>query len=160
VALCVLVAGAFGGRLFGYASDDRVPVAGTERMLTASPGVAAQIAALAALVSSGSSPGEGLVSFPEGEVVNYVSGRVNPIRHKLYIPGYLTDENEDEIVGELERARPRFALIWIRPTGEYGRSFFGQDYGAKIRRFLEANYDEVPLGTRTLGRRLTVYRRR
>jgi hypothetical protein len=160
LGLAVLVACAFGGRIFQYASDDRVPIPGTEGMLTARPAVASQIQVLAQRIRAESEPGEGLVSFPEGEVMNYVADRRNPIRHKLYIPGYLTDENEETVLAELEAAPPRFALIWTRPTGEYGRSFFGEDYGAKIRRWLDANYEVRKFDPRTSGRRVVVYRRR
>lgn len=160
LGLAILVVAAFGGRIFQYASDDRTPIPGTGGMLTARPAVASQISVLADRIRKESAPGEGLVSFPEGEVMNYVADRPNPIRHKLYIPGYLTDDNEDEVLAELQAAPPRFALVWTRPTGEYGRSFFGEDYGAKIRRWLDANYEVRKFDPRTSGRRVVVYRRR
>jgi len=76
--------------------------------------------------------GSGLVAFPEGELLNFLSGRSNPLRHALYLPGYLTDANEGEVLAELSNARPAAIVVWRRPAGEYGRGLFGEDYGRRI----------------------------
>ena len=82
--------------------------------------------------------------FPEGELLNLLSERDNPIRHKLYLPGYLTDSNEAEVLAELERARPAAVIVWLRPTSEYDRGFIGRDYGRRVRAWIDANYAEQP----------------
>ena len=81
--------------------------------------------------------------FPEGEILNLLTERPNPIRHKLYLPGYLTDSNEPAVLAELAAARPAAIVIWNRPVTEYQRSLFGADYGLKIRDWIRANYDET-----------------
>jgi len=93
-------------------------------------------------VRSGTRDGDGLVAFPEGEILNLLSGRKNPIRHKLYLPGYLTDANEGAVLAELEAAPPAAIVIWNRPTSEYDRAAFGEDYGRRIRDWIRSNYDE------------------
>ena len=72
--------------------------------------------------------------------MNLLSGRTNPVRHKLYLPGYLTPENESAVLAELAKARPGAIVIWLRPTSEYGHSLFGKDYGRRIRRWVDENY--------------------
>jgi hypothetical protein len=79
------------------------------------------------------------VVFPEGELLNYLSGRRNPLRNKLYIRGYLNEDNEDEILRELSKARPRAIVIGRRRTGEYGASRFGTDYAVRIGRWIASN---------------------
>ena len=137
----LLIALAFAGRAAQYRSDERVPIPGTEGMLSARPDLVSRLTALARLVRRESAPGEGLVVFPEGAVVNYLSGRPNALRHKLYIPGYLTEENEGEVLAELGRSPPGVIVVLDRPTSEYGRAVFGADYGKRIRRWIDEHYD-------------------
>jgi hypothetical protein len=153
-ALAALVAFAFLGRSAKYARDDRVPIPGTEAMLSARPELVPRLTALSELVRRESRPGEGLVVFPEGGLLNFLADRPNPIRHKLFIPGYLTDENEAEVVSELQRSPPRVVVVLDRETPEYGRALFGVSYGKRIRRWIEENYDVRPLPGGRMAARL------
>ena len=136
-----LVALAFAMRFFQYANDSRVAIAGTHGFLSAEPNRAAQIERLASVVRRQTRDGEGLVVFPEGEILNYLSGRPNPCRHKMSLPGYLTRDNEGDFLEELNRVRPAVIVVWRRLTVEYGPAFFGEDYGKNIRAWLDANYE-------------------
>lgn len=146
-ATACLAAGAFAVRALEYRSDDRVPVAGTGGMLSARPDVARRIEGLAESIRRGTAAGDGLVVFPEGELLNFLSGRRNPIRHRLYLPGYVNRENEEEILEELSRARPAAVVIWPRPLGEYGRAEFGSDYATSLRAWVREHYVERPFGS-------------
>lgn len=147
--LVVLIGLAFAIRLVEYGRDARVAIGGTSRFLTARPALAREIEDLGAAIRSGSRDGEGLVVFPEGEVLNFLSGRPNPIRHKLYLPGYVNAANEGEIVAELRRASPASVVIWRRSLGEYGSGPFGENYGRLIRRWIDRNYDRRPFRSDT-----------
>jgi hypothetical protein len=138
--LASLVFVAFAGRAFSYASDDRVFIEGTGGMLCARSDVARQIETIAATVRRETHPGDGLIVFPEGEIINFLSGQRNPIRHMLYLPGYVTASNEPEILSELERAKPGAVILWPRPLGEYGSGAFGQDYGQTLGGWIERRY--------------------
>lgn len=138
VALLFVV---FAVRVRSYAADGRFPVGGTNEMLGASPELAKEIEGLAALVRRETLPGDGLVVFPEGEVLNFLAQRRNPLRRKLYIPGYLTERNEKELLEELERKRPRAIVVWRRPAGEYGRGLFGLDYGRHVQEWITRHYE-------------------
>lgn len=135
-----LVVLAFAMRFVQYGNDPRVAIAGTEGMLSARPEIASQIESLAREIRREERGGGGLAVFPEGEILNYLSGSPNPCRHKMYLPGYLTRANEAEVLKELERARPRAVVLWRRLTSEYGPALFGEDYGQNIRAWLDANY--------------------
>lgn len=153
VLLVLLTVVAFAARAVEYGRDDRVAIRGTAGFLTARPELAREIEDLAAAISAGSSVEDGLVVFPEGEVLNYLSGRRNPIRHKLYLPGYVNAGNEREILADLERAAPAAVVIWRRSLGEYGAGPFGEGYGREIRRWIDRNYERkafrsnVPAGS-------------
>jgi hypothetical protein len=130
-----------------YREDDRVAIAGTAGMLSAREATARRIEAAAGDIRAGTEPSAALVVFPEGEILNFLAGRRNPIRHKLYLPGYLTSENEEEILAELERSPPAAVVLWPRPLGEYGRGEFGADYGRRIRGWIAREYAERRVGT-------------
>jgi hypothetical protein len=146
-AIAALLLLAFAGRAWQYASLEGVPIAGTSKMLTARPELAREIEQLGSRIRQGTRVGEGLIVFPEGELLNLLSDRPNPIRHKLYLPGYLTDANEADVLRELESARPAAIVLWRRPVPEYGRALFGEDYGKRIRVWIDGNYDLVPFQT-------------
>ena len=148
VAVGGLVVLAFAGRIWQYRAIEGVPIAGTSGMLSARPELAREIEELAAAVRAGTRDGDGLVAFPEGELFNLLSGRANPIRHRLYLPGYLTERNEDEVLAELKRARPAAVILWLRPTGEYDRGLFGEDYGRRVRAWIRENYRLEPFRAR------------
>jgi hypothetical protein len=141
-ALAILVAGAFAGRVAQYLADPRVPVPGTGGMLSAAPEAVRGIEAVAGEIRGNSRPGDGLVVLPEGQLFNALTGLPDPLRHQLLIPGYLTDENETDVLADLERRAPRFVLLWPRSTAEYGRPEFGVDYGRRIFAWIERHYDD------------------
>jgi hypothetical protein len=144
-AVAVAIVCVFAVRGAEYAADRSVPVHGTAGMISAREDVVRQIDALAEAVRRSTGPSDGLVVFPEGEVLNCVSGRSNPIRHMLYLPGYLTADNEEGILRELESARPAAVVVWRVPKSEYGPAFFGEDYGTRIGAWIARDYERVVL---------------
>ncbi len=143
-AVATLAAGLFVLRAFQYVRDERTPIAGTGGMLGAAPETARRIEGIAALLRERTTTGDGVVVFPEGEILNFLAGRPNPIRHKLYLPGYLNSDNEPEVLAALKEARPAAVVIWPRPLGEYGGAEFGVGYGARIRGWIREDYVEMP----------------
>jgi hypothetical protein len=140
VLLVFLTGVAFASRLLEYGNDERVPIVGTGGFLSARAEIARDVEELGAAIRSNSRPTDGLVVFPEGEILNFLSGRKNPVRHKLYLPGYVNGRNEGEILRELQMAAPAAVVIWRRALGEYGAGFFGEDYGREIWRWIGENY--------------------
>ncbi len=140
VALSLLLVAAFAGRIRQYAGADRLWIPGTGRMLSASAPIASAIAATAEAVRAAESPAATLVVFPEGQVLNFLAGTPNPLRQKLYIPGYLQASNEAQLLDDLRRKRPGAIVLWPRPTEEYGPAEFGVDYGREVFAWIEQNY--------------------
>ena len=143
VATASLAVLLYARRLQFYAADGRVPIPGTGGALHAAPGLALEIEGLVSAIGSRTRPDDGLVVIPEGAVLNFLAARHNPIRHKLLIPGYLSERNEAEIRSALESARPGAIVTWRGPSGEYGREVFGIDYGRALFRWIEENYVEA-----------------
>jgi hypothetical protein len=139
-----LAAAAFLLRAWQYREIEGTPIAGTSGMLTARPELAREIEELGASIRARTRDGDGLVVFPEGELLNFLSSRPNPIRHRLYLPGYLTSANEPDVLRELETTRPAAVVLWQRPVSEYDRAMFGEDYGRNVRAWIDSNYELEP----------------
>jgi hypothetical protein len=143
--LTLIVGLAFLSRSIQYAADERVPVPGTDGMLSALPDTARDLTEVAAVVRAETGEKNGVVVVPEGGVINYLAGRPNPMRHKISIPGYLRESNEDDFLGDLRRARPETIVFIKRPAGEYGRGSFGEGYGQRTRDWIEKHYVRRPV---------------
>lgn len=148
IALAALVFCAFADRTALYAADERVILPGTGGMLSARSETAETLMFLTRTIRQRTGSEDGLVVFPEGEVLNYLSGRRNPIRNKLYLPGYLTSDNEAEVLAELRSARPAALVILNRATPEYGRRFFGVNYAREVAAWIDTNYAVFPFDPR------------
>jgi hypothetical protein len=144
LALVCLIFVSFSDRIVLYASEDRVVLPGTEGMLSARSETVRTLSLLSEAIRRQTGPADGLVVFPEGVVLNYLSGRRNPLRHKLYIPGYVSSDNEAVVLSELKSARPGAIVIVNRATPEYGRRFFGEDYARTIAAFIRESYIPFP----------------
>lgn len=144
-ALVLLIGFAFLSRAIQYSSDERVPVPGTGGMLSALPATARDLALVAAVVRAETSESGGLVVLPEGGVLNSLAGRANTMRHKISIPGYLRESNEEDFLQDLQRARPAAIVIVKRSAGEYGRGLFGRGYGERTREWIEKHYFRRPV---------------
>jgi hypothetical protein len=142
--LAILVVAVFAARIAQYAAIEAVPIAGTSGMLSARPELAREIEELGRLLRAKTAEGGGVAVFPEGEVLNFLSGRRNPIRHELYLPGYLAADNEAQVLAELREQPPAAVVFWRRPVSEYDRSLFGEDYGTSIRSWIAEGYDLQP----------------
>ena len=142
--LVFLILFSFSDRIILYVSEDRVVLPGTEGMLSANADLVRTLTLLSETIRRQTGADEGLVVFPEGEVLNYLSGRRNPLRHKLYIPGYLSDANEAAVLSELQNASPAALVIVNRATPEYGKRFFGEDYARRIAAWMRERYVQFP----------------
>jgi hypothetical protein len=135
---------AFAGRFAYYAKDLRVPVPGTDGMITARPETAAGLARLAGEIRKRTRPDETLAVFPEGEVLNAVTGRDNSMRFELCLPDTVTPDREADVLADLQRAAPAAIVLTHRLSPEYGSSRFGIDYAQNIARWISAHYEKVP----------------
>jgi hypothetical protein len=146
--LAVLAVAVFAARIAQYSAIEAVPIAGTSGMLSARPELAREIEELGALLRSKTPEGGTVAVFPEGEVLNFLAGRPNPIRHQLYLPGYLSADDEAQVLSELRTRPPAAVVFWRRPVSEYDRALFGEDYGQSIRAWIDETYDLQPFRAR------------
>ena len=83
--------------------------------------------------------------------VNYLTRLESPLRVVNLMPPELATFGEDEVLGAIQRAPPRFVLFVHRDTSEYGYPLFGTEerYGARTLRWIVQHYRPI----RTIGER-------
>jgi hypothetical protein len=82
-------------------------------------------------VDAGTPPGEPLFVYPVAPLFNFLADRPNPTRFDHFLPGTLTDDDFNEVIGELRQAKPHYVLwddigvhVWVtdpanRPLSDY-----------------------------------------
>jgi hypothetical protein len=89
-------------------------------------------------------PADGrLVVIPEGNGINYFSGRPSPIKYEQFIPNVLRSIGEARMVKELNDAAIDYIVLTQRYTPEYGYPCFGVDYGKAVMSWINDNYEVV-----------------
>jgi hypothetical protein len=61
------------------------------------------------------------------------------------VAGYLSSQNEDQILSELARQAPAAVVVLDRPDGQEPTRVFGADYGRKVRKWIEERYELRPV---------------
>ena len=90
-------------------------------------------------------PGESLVAFPEGAMLNFLSGIRNPTPYTNFMPPELLVFGQERMLESLRAANPEWVLLVHKDTSEFGHRFFGLDYGRDIAAWIASNYDPVSL---------------
>jgi hypothetical protein len=62
-------------------------------------------------VDDATPPGKPLFVYPVAPLLNFLADRPNPTRFDHFLPGTLTDQDFDQVIGDLQQARPRY-VIW------------------------------------------------
>ena len=90
-------------------------------------------------------PADAVAVLPEGTSLNFLSGRRNPLREEIILPGVLDEAAETRAIRQLRDADTRLILIANRPTPEFGAAVFGRDYNRHLMGWIEENYEPVAM---------------
>jgi hypothetical protein len=90
-------------------------------------------------------PDATLAVLPEGAMINYLSRRVNPTPHLVWVPPLMAVFGQTNMTTAFEKNSPDYVLIIARSASEFGVRFFGYDprYGMELMRWIEDHYDRV-----------------
>jgi hypothetical protein len=61
-------------------------------------------------VQAGTPPGEPFFAYPVDPLFNFLADRPNPTRFNHFIAGALTPADLEAVIGDLDRAKPRYVL--------------------------------------------------
>jgi hypothetical protein len=104
-------------------------------------------------VDDGTPPGAPLFVYPVAPLFNFLADRPNPTPFDHYLPGTLTSSDFDEVIADLQQARPRYVLwddlgvhIWEtdpdnRPLSDYVWSCYHEVAAFHPYLVLERNQD-------------------
>jgi hypothetical protein len=86
-----------------------------------------------------------LAAIPQGAMINFLSQRVNPTPYLSMMPPDMIMFGEDAMLESLQKNPPDYIALVHRDTILIGRRFFGQEYGARVMKWIVDNYD-IPNG--------------
>jgi hypothetical protein len=93
-------------------------------------------------IEDNTEPTDSIVIFPDGLMLNFLSGRENPMYYFSFLPvDFLDPDYHKKVVRELEENDIKYAAIVSRFTGEYGADRFGTDYARDTMKYLKDNYN-------------------
>jgi hypothetical protein len=82
---------------------------------------------------------------PEGVGINFFTDRATPLRHHSFMPQDIGIFGEEKIISEIKSAKIDYIVILSRDTSECGPASFGVDYGQKIKKWIDTNYEQTKL---------------
>jgi hypothetical protein len=85
-------------------------------------------------------PGDPVAVMPEGTSLLFLSGRRNPLRDEINLPGFLDAAGEEDAIERLRRSRTAVILISNRTAREFAETTFGTDYDRRLMSWIEQNY--------------------
>ncbi|MBU2487965.1 MAG: glycosyltransferase family 39 protein [Proteobacteria bacterium] len=88
-------------------------------------------------------PEDSLAVFPEGELVNYLSGMENPTAYPVILPLVEIMFGKETILSAYQEHPPDWVVLMHRTTAVYGLPFFGQHYGQDLMLWALTRYEPV-----------------
>jgi 4-amino-4-deoxy-L-arabinose transferase-like glycosyltransferase len=125
---------------YRYQTRHTVRVATDRGAMTVEPDVGRAWNEALAYIDRYTRPADPVAVLPEGTSLNFLSGRKNPLRDEIVIPGVLDAPTEAQTIRRLQHAGTRLILITNRPTAEFGPAAFGRDYGRRLMEWIESHY--------------------
>ena len=123
----------------------KTSVVGTGGNAFRADGRGVPVQAALALIEKRIKPDETLAILPEGVILNFLSGRENPVPYTTYGSVEVMIFGEDEILASFESGPPDFLLLVHQDGSEFGPRFFGRDYARKIGSWITAEYRSLKL---------------
>ncbi|HVO32564.1 MAG TPA: hypothetical protein VMU17_01535, partial [Elusimicrobiota bacterium] len=113
-----------------------------------------RIASLAmGLIGQSVQPGQTLMVFPEGIMLNYLARVPTPSRYLSMVPGDLIMFGERRVEDNIEHHAPDYVMVIQRNDADDGLTGFGADYGLGLRRWIDSAYEPVAgMGPHSLAR--------
>ena len=88
-----------------------------------------------------STPNDAIAIVPEGSSLAFLTGRRMPLRHQIFIPDFMDQQEEQRAIADL--AQVKYVLVVNRPMREFGREAFGRDYYQAMGQAIEEQFRVV-----------------
>jgi hypothetical protein len=127
---------------FRFRSSYTFPITTPRGTMLALPDVGESINEAISFINRETAPGEPIAVMPEGTSLNFFTGRPNPLRDEITIPGILDPEGERRAIERLIATNTRLVMITNRATPEFGPAVFGRDYCKTLMGWIEENFEQ------------------
>ena len=137
----------------GYYKNKKFPVGdGSDFFYSNSRGY--YVTEIVSKINATKKPGDTLVVFPEGAMINYMARMDNPTTHTSFLPPDIARAGGEWVVLEtLLKTPPDFVLFHKRSAAEYGYRYFGIDYGQELYKWMrKVNTSTLTLADPTPGK--------
>jgi hypothetical protein len=144
VALMLVIAGTLGVvKVLAARSRNVVEIASDRGRFFTSTSLGVPLRDALAFVDARTAPGDYVASVPQGSMINFLTGRPNPLREENIVPGFLTADWEAAAIDQMRARRVSVVLVANVLTPEYRDTAFGVDYNRRLLEWIQANYREV-----------------
>jgi 4-amino-4-deoxy-L-arabinose transferase-like glycosyltransferase len=109
----------------------------------AEPYFAQPVAEAVKYVREHSSPGEYVLTLPQGTTINFLAERPYPLREEIIHPGFLAGETEIETIERIKSHNVRLIVVANILTPEFRDRIFGAEYNQELMDWITDNYHKV-----------------
>ncbi len=88
-------------------------------------------------------PGQTLAVFPEGALLNFLTGLPEPTRFTTLMPTEAAVWGEEAVTAAFRRHPPDWIVLIHKDTSEFGARFFGRDYLGGLGALVASRYEPV-----------------
>ncbi len=85
-------------------------------------------------------PRETVAVLPEGAMINFLAGKINPTPYIIFMPSDLIMFGEKQVIETFAAHPPDYIVLVHKDTSEYGYRFFGKDYGISLMDWIRNHY--------------------
>jgi 4-amino-4-deoxy-L-arabinose transferase-like glycosyltransferase len=123
-----------------YRKKFTYPIVTPRGTMYAAPDLGVGFSQAMQFVEANTQPGDWLAVMPEGTSLDFFTGRRNPLRDDITVPGMLDQAGELRAIADIERTQTPIVMIANRSTHEFGQAAFGIDYDRRLMKWIETNY--------------------
>lgn len=91
-------------------------------------------------IDENTKPSDKVVIYPEGLIINFITGRKSDDYYYALGPAYIDLFGEDNIINHFKENPPQYFIFMRKESPEYGAGYFCEDYAKKLCDFVKANY--------------------
>ncbi len=139
VSLSIALSAVMGVLIYRQMETNYVPLQTARGELRFPPAHISALNQALDFISRNTSPEEFLLALPEGSSLNFLANRPVPVRYEIMTPGFVSNEEERNIIRQIQEKKVRYIFLFNRPTSEFGPKIFGQDYCRTMMGWINSN---------------------
>ncbi len=83
------------------------------------------------------------VIYPEGLVINFLTGIKSDDYYNSMLPLYIESLGEDRFINSIQTEKPEYIILNNKSTAEYGANMVGEDFALDFKNYVLENYELI-----------------